>query len=91
MNGSTFKADIKYWLRQENTVNHLMIINIAVFLIVGILRLLGTVQVPFAATAWNFLVDNLVLHVDRSFIFKPWGFSPICFSIYRCCTSFSIC
>ncbi|WP_298715157.1 rhomboid family intramembrane serine protease [Chitinophaga sp.] len=73
MNGTTFKADIKYWLRQDNTVNHLMIINIAVFLIVGILRLLGTLQLPFAAGAWAFLVDNLVMHADRTLLFKPWG------------------
>ncbi|WP_423736296.1 rhomboid family intramembrane serine protease [Chitinophaga caseinilytica] len=73
MNGTTFKADIKYWLRQDNTVNHLMIINIAVFLIVGILRLLGTLRLPFAAEAWAFLVDNLVLHVDNVLLYKPWG------------------
>lgn len=73
MNGSTFKADIKYWLRQENTVNHLMIINIAVFLVVGVLRLLGLVQLPFAASAYGFLVNNLVFYVDGTLLYKPWG------------------
>lgn len=73
MNGSTFKADIKYWLKQENTVNHLMIINIAVFLIASVLRLFAFFGTPFANPAFGFMVNNLSLHVDDTLLYKPWG------------------
>lgn len=73
MNGSTLKADIKYWLKQKNTVNHLMIINIAVFLLAVITQFLGNQHVPFTAEASSFMVDNLMLHVDGTLLMKPWG------------------
>lgn len=72
MNGTSFRSDIRYWLRQGNTINHLLLWNISVFLVLGILRLFSY----FGASdrIFYFLYDQLVLHSDPAvFIRKPWG------------------
>ncbi|CAL1516848.1 rhomboid family intramembrane serine protease [Chitinophaga sp. MM2321] len=72
MNGTSFQSDIRFWLRQGNTVNHLLLWNIIVFLGINILRLVITFSPGNVAYAWTF--DQLALHSQLStFILKPWG------------------
>jgi len=72
MNGTSFQSDIRYWLRQGNTVNHLLFWNIAIFVVLGILRLIAY----FTGTSGllGFILDQVVLHSSPGvFITKPWG------------------
>ncbi len=72
MNGTSFQSDIRYWLRQGNTVNHLLFWNIVVFLVLGLLNLLSFFGAP--RTIFTFTFDQVVLHSELgTFIRKPWG------------------
>lgn len=72
MNGTSFQSDIRYWLRQGNTVNHLLFWNIAIFLALGILRLIA--YFSKSETIYLFVSDQLVLHSNLSVLLKkPWG------------------
>ncbi|RPE12468.1 rhomboid family intramembrane serine protease [Chitinophaga lutea] len=74
MNGTSFQSDIKHWLKQENTVNHLMFVNIGIFLLLGILYLLAFLQLDVAAVAHQFLLNNLQLNIyNNELLYKPWG------------------
>lgn len=73
MNGTSFRTDIRYWLRQGNTINHLLFWNIVVFLVVGIARLVGRF-IPNVNFIPSFLVDQLYLHSGpQEFLTHPWG------------------
>ncbi|HEY9260812.1 rhomboid family intramembrane serine protease [Chitinophaga sp.] len=72
MNGTSFQSDIRYWLRQGNTVNYLLFWNIVVFLGINILRLIAFLTKQPASFIWTY--DQLAMHVPLSaFILKPWG------------------
>ncbi|KAA2240244.1 rhomboid family intramembrane serine protease [Chitinophaga agrisoli] len=72
MNGTSFQSDIRYWLRQGNTVNHLLFWNIVVFVVLGLLYLIAYFGGP--GTIFSFTFDQLVLHSELgTFIRKPWG------------------
>ena len=72
MNGTSFQSDIRYWLRQGNTVNHLLFWNIAIFLALGILRLIA--YFSKSETIYLFVSDQLVLHSNLGVLLKkPWG------------------
>ncbi|WP_295122480.1 rhomboid family intramembrane serine protease [uncultured Chitinophaga sp.] len=80
MNGTSLKSDVRNWLNQGNTVNHLLLWNTAIFLVVGILRLFAMAS-SNAASASFFLYDNLALHSDiPTLIQKPWGFITYMFT-----------
>jgi len=73
MNGTSFSSDIRYWLRQGNTINHLLFWNIIVFLVMGTVYLIGRIA-PTTGFVSAFLFDNLSLHANvYAFIRKPWG------------------
>lgn len=73
MNGTSFSSDIRYWLRQGNTINHLLFWNVIVFLVMGIVYLIGKIA-PTTGFLSNFLFDNLSLHANLfAFLRKPWG------------------
>lgn len=73
MNGTSFSSDIRYWLRQGNTINHLLFWNIIVFLVMGTVYLIGRIA-PTTGFLSAFLFDNLSLHANvYAFIRKPWG------------------
>lgn len=73
MNGTSFSADIRYWLRQGNTINHLLFCNVVVFLVLGIVYLTGRIA-PSTGFISLFLSDNLSLHSNvLAFLKKPWG------------------
>jgi membrane associated rhomboid family serine protease len=73
MNGTSFSSDIRYWLRQGNTINHLLLWNIIVFLAVGIVYLIGFIA-PSTKLLSHFVFDNLSLHSNiMAFARKPWG------------------
>lgn len=68
MNGTSFQSDIRFWLRQGNTVNHLLLWNIVIFIGINLVYLIS----PRTAFAWTF--DQLTLHsLPGIFIRKPWG------------------
>ena len=72
MNGTSFQSDIRYWLRQGNTVNHLLLWNIAIFLVLGILRLVS--YFGGSDTVFLFTYDQTVLHSNLGVLLrKPWG------------------
>lgn len=72
MNGTSFQSDIRYWLRQGNTVNHLLFWNIAIFLVLGILRLITYFGGPQAVFVFTY--DQIVLHSNLGVLLtKPWG------------------
>ncbi|MGX5817623.1 rhomboid family intramembrane serine protease [Chitinophaga lutea] len=74
MNGTSFQSDIKYWLRQDNSVNRLMFVNIAVFLVLGILNLLIFFRLGPAVVAHDFILRNLQLNVaGNGILYRPWG------------------
>lgn len=74
MNGTSFQADIKHWLKQENTVTHLMFVNIAVFVLLGIIYLLAFLRLDVAAVIYQFLLHNLQLNIlGNELLYKPWG------------------
>lgn len=68
MNGTSFQSDIRFWLRQGNTVNHLLLWNIVIFIGINLMYLIS----PGTAFAWTF--DQIALHsLPAVFIRKPWG------------------
>ncbi|SEW33254.1 rhomboid family intramembrane serine protease [Chitinophaga arvensicola] len=72
MNGTSFQTDIRYWLRQGNTVNHLLFWNIIIFLGLNILRLIAFLTRQPAPFDWTY--EQLAMNVPLSaFILKPWG------------------
>ncbi|MCK7557071.1 rhomboid family intramembrane serine protease [Chitinophaga sedimenti] len=80
MNGTSLRTDVRNWLNQDNTVNHLILWNTIIFLVIGILRLaaLGSNAAGFASL---FLYDNLALHSQPSVLAtKPWGFITYMFT-----------
>lgn len=73
MNGTSFRSDIRYWLRQGNTINHLLFWNIVVFLVMGILYLVAKIS-PSTGFIASFLFDQLSLHASLpALIVRPWG------------------
>jgi membrane associated rhomboid family serine protease len=73
MNGTSFSADIRYWLRQGNTINHLLFWNVVVFLVLGIVYLIGKIA-PSTGFISLFIKDNLALHSNvLAALKKPWG------------------
>ena len=73
MNGTSFKSDIRYWLKQENSVNHLMFVNITVFVVMGILYLLAFLSKGMFGAVYAFLLYQLELHVQPDLLLrKPW-------------------
>lgn len=73
MNGTSFSSDIRYWLRQGNTINQLLFWNVIVFLVMGTVYLIGRIA-PTTGILSNFLFDNISLHANvYAFIRKPWG------------------
>jgi membrane associated rhomboid family serine protease len=73
MNGTSFRSDIRYWLRQGNTINHLLFWNIVVFLLLGVVHVAGWIS-PAAGFVPTFLYEQLSLHSALpAFIVKPWG------------------
>ena len=72
MNGTSFQSDIRYWLRQGNTVNHLLFWNIIVFLGINIVHLIAFLTKQPGPFIWTY--DQLAIHAPVSaFILKPWG------------------
>lgn len=72
MNGTSFQSDIRYWLRQGNTVNHLLFWNVVIFLGLNILRLIAFLTKQAAPFDWTY--QQLAMNVPLSaFILKPWG------------------
>jgi membrane associated rhomboid family serine protease len=73
MNGTSFRADIRYWLRQGNTINQLLFWNIVVFLVLKIAQLIANFS-PAANAFFNIVFNEAVLHSSLPvFITKPWG------------------
>lgn len=73
MNGTSFRSDIRYWLRQGNAINHLLFWNIVVFLLLGVVHVAGWIS-PSAGFIPTFLYEQLSLHsAIPAFISKPWG------------------
>lgn len=80
MNGTSFRSDIRYWLRQGNTINHLLFWNIVIFLVLNIPRLIANFS-PAAAGVYNTIYDEAALHsLLPEFIRKPWGLVTYMFS-----------
>ncbi|PUZ29501.1 rhomboid family intramembrane serine protease [Chitinophaga parva] len=75
MNGTSFQSDIKYWLKQGNTVNHLLFWNIVVFLVLGIISLIAWASAsPAMEAAENFADTQLALHASFPVLLRqPWG------------------
>ncbi len=77
MNGTSFQSDIRYWLKQENTVNHLMLVNIAIFVALGLLYVLAAPNIFNIAPAmaiYQFILHNLQLNIhNNELLYKPWG------------------
>lgn len=83
MNGTSIKSELRHWIRQENMVTYLIVTNIAVFLIMGILRLVALAS-DSANPVFVFLYDNLSLHSSPDqLLVKPWGFITYMFSHYQ--------
>jgi membrane associated rhomboid family serine protease len=73
MNGTSFRSDIRYWLRQGNTINHLLFWNIVVFLLLGLVHVAGWFS-PATSFVPAFLYQQLSLHSKiTEFVSKPWG------------------
>ena len=67
--------DIKSKIRNGNPITRLIIINVAVFLVISILRilLLFTGEIGVFATFFSFFIENISLPLSfQSFIYKPW-------------------
>lgn len=74
MNGTSFKSDIRYWLRQENSVNHLMFVNILVFIIMGLLYFPALFNNGVPPAIYSIIFNQLALHVQPDvLIHQPWG------------------
>jgi membrane associated rhomboid family serine protease len=73
MNGTSFRSDIRYWLRQGNTINHLLFWNIVVFLLLGVMHVVGWIS-PSTGFISAFIYEQLALHsAIPAFVVKPWG------------------
>ncbi|WP_143305186.1 rhomboid family intramembrane serine protease [Chitinophaga vietnamensis] len=78
MNGTSFQSDIRYWLRQGNTVNHLLFWNIIIFLALNIVRL---VSILGHNDIYTWVYSQVAAHSAFSvFILKPWGLITYMFS-----------
>ena len=65
--------DIKLKIRSGNPITRLIIINVAVFLIISLFRILLFLSGGFGAGLVNFVIDNLSLSLSlQGFIHKPW-------------------
>lgn len=65
--------DIKLKIRSGNPITRLIIINVAVFLIISILRILLFLSGGSASTFVNFVIDNISLPLSlQGIIHKPW-------------------
>lgn len=74
MNGTSFQSDIRYWLKQENSVNHLMFVNIIIFLVLGIIYLPAVFNNGIPPAIHPFILYQLELHVQPDVLLtKPWG------------------
>lgn len=83
MNGTSIKSELRNWIRQENMVTYLIVTNIAVFLLMGIIRLVALASVS-ANPIFVFLYDNLSLHSSlNQLLVKPWGFITYMFTHYQ--------
>lgn len=83
MNGTSFSADIRYWLRQGNTINLLLFWNVIVFLVVGIVYLIGKIA-PSTGFISLFIADNLSIHSNVfAFLRKPWGLVTYMFTHFE--------
>ncbi len=78
MNGTSFQSDIRYWLRQGNTINHLLFWNIIIFLALNLLRLVDRFS---QSGMFDWVYSQVALHSNLSiFITKPWGLITYMFS-----------
>lgn len=83
MNGTSFSSDIRYWLKQGNTINHLLFWNVVVFLVLGIMRLTGKFA-PSLSIINGFIEDNLALHSNiLAALQKPWGLITYMFTHFE--------
>lgn len=83
MNGTSIKSELRNWIRQENMVTYLIVTNIAVFLLMGIIRLVALAS-DSANPIFVFLYDNLSLHSSlNQLLVKPWGFITYMFTHYQ--------
>ncbi len=65
--------DIKLKIKSGNPITRLIIINVAVFLIISILRILLFLTGGSASTFVNFVIDNISLPLSlQGIIHKPW-------------------
>lgn len=65
--------DIKLKIRSGNPITRLIIINVSIFLIISILRILLFLTGGFVATFVNFIIDNISLPLSlQGLIHKPW-------------------
>lgn len=65
--------DIKLKIKSGNPITRLIIINVSVFLIISILRILLFLTGGFVSTFVNFIIDNISLPLSlQGIIHKPW-------------------
>ena len=65
--------DIKLKIRSGNPITRLIIINVTVFLIISLLRIILFLTGGFATTFVNFIIDNISLPLSlQGLIHKPW-------------------
>lgn len=82
MNGTSIKTELRNWIRQENMVTYLIVTNIAIFFLMGIIRLVALAS-DSANPVFIFLYDNLALHSSPDqLLVKPWGFISYMFTHY---------
>ncbi|WP_343303608.1 rhomboid family intramembrane serine protease [Chitinophaga niabensis] len=82
MNGTSIKTELRNWIRQENMVTYLIVTNIAIFFLLGIIRLVALAS-DSANPVFVFLYDNLALHSSPDqLLMKPWGFISYMFTHY---------
>lgn len=82
MNGTSIKTELRNWIRQENMVTYLIVTNIAIFFLMGIIRLVALAS-DSANPVFVFLYDNLALHSSPDqLLIKPWGFISYMFTHY---------
>jgi membrane associated rhomboid family serine protease len=82
MNGTSIKTELRNWIRQENMVTYLIVTNIAIFFLLGIIRLVALAS-DNASPVFVFLYDNLALHSSPDqLLVKPWGFISYMFTHY---------
>lgn len=63
--------DIKAQLKNGNPITRLIIINVAVFIIINVLRIFDTLG--FLSVFFSFLIDNISFHISlQGIIYKPW-------------------